>query len=161
MKKVLLIAFILVLLVGGVFMYIKATPPLLTGTIAKSEDKQTVVIGLGNKGFSDLEVTHVKVNNHADPNGIKMQVSNPLVGFAVTFDENADEAKNIKYENVEDVKIPKGTIPEDIWVKQDEGTVTEEDTIYGLTVTHHEEVHNVHIKYRYLGMLFNETLILD
>lgn len=161
MKKVLLIAFILVLLVGGVFMYIKATPPLLTGTIAKSEDKQTVVIGLGNKGFSDLEVTHVKVNNHADPNGIKMQVSNPLVGFTVTVDENADEAKKIEYKEVEEVKILEGTIPEEIWKKQDEGTATEDDIIYGLVVTHHEEIHNVHIKYRYLGIMFNETLILD
>ncbi|NLY78419.1 MAG: hypothetical protein GX072_00525 [Lysinibacillus sp.] len=161
MKKALLIAFILVLLVGGVFMYIKATPPLLTGTIFKSEDKQTVVIGIGNKGFSDLKVTHVKVNNHADPNGTKIQVSNALLGFAGTFDEHAEATKNIDYKNVEDVSIPKGTVPEEIFEKQDEGTATEEDTIYGLTVTHHEEIHNVHIKYRYLGILFNETLILD
>ncbi|WP_339288304.1 hypothetical protein [Ureibacillus sp. FSL K6-0786] len=161
LKKILLVAFILVLLIGGFFIYIKVTPPLVTGTIFKGQDHHTVVIAIGNKGIGDLEITSVKVNNHADPNEIKIQVSNVLVGFAGTIDENSVAASHIQYFNIEDISIPKGTIPEELLKKFDEGSATEKDTIYGLTVNHHEDIHNVHIKYRYLGILFNETVVLD
>lgn len=161
LKKLLLVAFIFVVLIGGVFIYIKLTPPLLIGTIAKSEDQQTVIIGLGNKGFSALQVEDVKVNNHTSPDDTKIQVSNALAGFVLTDDENNASEKNIEYKNVDEVTIEKGTIPKEIFAKQDEGTATAEDPIYGLTVKHYEEIHNVHIIYRYFGIQLSKTISLD
>lgn len=161
LKKILLFALIFVILICGIFIYIKATPPLATRTVFNSEDNKTVVVALGNKGFGELKVTGVKVNNNADPNVAKMQVSNALEGFKGTIDEKSEARENIEFKNIQDVSIPKGTVPENVLQKQGERKATVDDTIYGLTVNHHEEIHNIHIKYRYFGILFNETIILD
>lgn len=150
LKKLLLAALIFVLLFGGFFIYLKAVPPLLTGTIVKSEDGQTVVIALGNKGFRDLKVTGVKVNNYADPADLKMQVGQSSEDLMATIEEDPGDGKSIEFKNVEDVSIPKGTNPEE-----------RQEKVYGLTVNHQEPIHNVHIKYRYFGILFNDTIILD
>lgn len=156
MKKLLLFAFVFVILIGGAFFYIKATPPLVTGAIYKTEDEKTIVIEIGNKGFADVKVTHVKVNNHGDPNSISIQESNALEGFVL----NPEANEKIEFKNVEEVSIPKKHIPEEIDAKQDEGKATEEDKIYGLTVTHHEHISNLHIKYKYLGIVFNKNVLV-
>lgn len=146
LKKLLSVVLLLVLFIGGFFIYLKAAPPLVTGTIEKSEDNRSVVIEIGNKGLKDLKVTSVRINNNANPKDVKIQVSNQQKDLAALTDGRG-EAENL--EGIENISISKGTNPE------------EKGTGYRLIVSYDEGIHNVHIKYRYFGILFNDTVEIE
>lgn len=146
MKKLLFFALIFVLLIGGVFFYLKVSTPIVTSSIVRSDDGKTVVVGIGNKGFTHLKVTHVKVNNHADPNVTKYQVKNDQEGFIASTDSK--DMKNMEMKDLKEVVISKGT-------------TKDKDIKYGLTVNHYEPIHSLHIKYNYLGIGYNETITFD
>lgn len=146
LKKLLSVVLLLVLFIGGFFIYLKAAPPLVTGTIEKSEDNRSVVIEIGNKGLKDLKVTSVRINNNANPKDVKIQVSNQQKDLAA-LTEGRGETENL--EGIENISISKGTNPE------------EKGTGYRLIVSYDEGIHNVHIKYRYFGILFNDTVEIE
>ncbi len=152
MKKTILISvFILVVISIGIFSYIKFNPPLVSGTIASSGDIKFVVISIGNKGFSNIKINDVKVNNNEEPQDKKIQLSNPLKGFIVADDFNG-EAREYGITNIKDVLIEPNTSPSSQLDKVNNGTATEDDESYGLSVIHNKAVNMVTIKYSYLGL---------
>ncbi len=63
-----MISFLIVAIVSiGLFTFIKSNPPLVSGTVGSSGDKHTVVVEIGNKGFSDVNIKSVFINNNAVP----------------------------------------------------------------------------------------------
>ena len=54
------------------------------GTLASSGDSKSVVVGVGNKGFQNVKILDVVVNNNDIPVETKIQVSNALQGFVIT-----------------------------------------------------------------------------
>jgi hypothetical protein len=149
LKKLLLVALIFVVLAGGFFIYLKSAPPLTTGDIEIGENHDSVVIELGNKGFRDLKVDSVQINNHAVPKDAKIQVGKSLKDFAAAVDEDPEAGEDAELKEIDEVSIPKGTNP------------GESSTKYSLKVSHDEDIHNVHIRYRYFGILFSETVVLN
>ena len=150
----------LAIIIGGFYFFIKINSPLEIGTLASTEDNNSVVVGVGNKGFREIKILDVTVNNGEKPMKTRLQVSNALQGFIITNDDTDEKAKN-GFTDIGKVAIKTGTSPSSNFEKLDNGTATKNDEIYGITVFHNEEVNKVHIKYKYLGILFNETVILN
>ncbi|WP_226528890.1 hypothetical protein [Metabacillus niabensis] len=161
MKKTILIPiFILVVLLIGIFSFIKINPPLVSGTIASSGDLTFVVISIGNKGFSHVKINDVLVNNNEEPKDKNIQLSNPLKGFIVA--ENFDgEAREYGITNINDVLIEANTSPSSQLDKVNNGTATEDDKSYGLSVIHNKEINLVTINYRYLGLSFEKRVPIN
>ncbi|NRS49098.1 hypothetical protein [Brevibacillus sp. HB2.2] len=159
-KRLWVSILLLAIVVGGFYSLVKGNPPLDIGTRASSEDHKSVVVGMGNKGFGEVKIIDVSVNNDETPSKTKVQVSNALQGFIITDDFDNPGSKPYGFQNLEDVAIKAGTSPSAYFKKMDEGTATKNDEIYGLSVVHHEAIDRVHVKYSYLGMTFDEIGIL-
>ncbi|MFD1706141.1 hypothetical protein ACFSCZ_05140 [Siminovitchia sediminis] len=56
-------ALLLIIIIGEGYFFLKFNPPLEIGTLASSEDNRSVVGGVGNKGFSEVKLLDVSVNN--------------------------------------------------------------------------------------------------
>ncbi|MFZ3579154.1 hypothetical protein ACOI1D_14575, partial [Virgibacillus sp. DJP39] len=79
MRKIIQISILIFVVISiGLFSFIKSNPPLMSGTIGSSGDKQVIVISIGNEGFSDVEIKDVLINNNEEPLDKKIQLSNPL-----------------------------------------------------------------------------------
>lgn len=160
-KKIWIPVLFLAIIIGGVYLFIKINSPLEIGTLASTEDNNSVVVGVGNKGFREIKILDVTVNNGEKPMKTRLQVSNALQGFIITNDDIDEKAKKFGFTDIGKVAIKTGTSPSSNFEKLDNGTATKNDEIYGITVFHNEEVNKVHIKYKYLGISFNETVILN
>ncbi|QUW23559.1 hypothetical protein JSQ81_08675 [Sporosarcina sp. Marseille-Q4063] len=160
-SKIWIPVLFLAIIIGGVYLFLKFNPPLEVGTLASTEDKKSVVVGAGNKGFRDIKILDVKVNNGDKPMKTRLQVSNALQGFIITNDDTEEKASKFGFTDIGKVAIKTGTSPSSNFEKLDNGTATKNDEIYGISVFHNEEVNKVYIKYNYLGISFNETVILN
>lgn len=158
-KEIWIPVLCLAIIIGGFYLFIKINSPLEIGTLASTEDNNSVVVGVGNKGFREIKILDVTVNNGEKPMKTRLQVSNALQGFIITNDDTDEKAKKNGFTDIGKVAIKTGTSPSSNFEKLDNGTATKNDEIYGITVFHNEEVNKVHIKYKYLGISFNETVI--
>ncbi|MBK3496544.1 hypothetical protein JFL43_17110 [Viridibacillus sp. YIM B01967] len=156
-KKPLILVLMFAIISIGIFSLVKSNPPLVSGTIATSGDKHTVVVVIGNKSFSDVQIKEVLINNNEKPLKQKIQLSNPLKGFIISDDIDGEE-RDYEFINIEDVKIQSKTSPSTQLEKANNGTATESDKSYGLTVFYNKEISKVIIKYSYLGLSFGETV---
>ncbi|MFJ7737260.1 hypothetical protein ACIQ2D_13100 [Lysinibacillus sp. NPDC097287] len=150
MKKII-VGLILVLFIGVIFC-LRVNPPLEYGTIASNSEYTSVIIGLGNTGFNDIQVTEVYVNNDKTPSEVKMQIVHPDEAFIVTDDFSSSEVASYKFFSLMDTKIKKGTIIGEVYERQDKKQVKEDDRIYGLTILNEQPIYKATIQYRYLGM---------
>ncbi|MGI8387748.1 hypothetical protein [Robertmurraya sp. P23] len=68
MKKIILTSVIILVSISiGLFIFITSNPPLVIGTVGTSKDKHTVMVEIGNKGFRDVRITNVLINNNELP----------------------------------------------------------------------------------------------
>ena len=159
-NKLWILVLFLVIIIGGIYFFTKFNPPLEIGTLASSRDNKSVVIGVGNKGFREVKILDITVNNDEKPMKAKLQVSNALDGFVITDEDTNEEAKKYNFIDIDKVAIKSGTSPSISLEKLDKGKATKNDEIYGVSIFHNEEVNKVHIKYSYLGISFSKTVIL-
>lgn len=158
LKKTLVIIVVLTVITIGIgFVFLKLNNPLTGGTIAWTQEKKTALVGVGNKmPFGEIQIDSVLVNNDNQPTNIKVQVSNPLKGFVLTDNINEEKESEITFQNLNTVRLQGKTDPEKQLNKVDEGTVTKNDITYAIMVTHNQEINEVIVKYRYLGITFKE-----
>ncbi len=162
MKKIITgVVLSLIILFISAYYFIKFNPPLEIGTLASSSDHKSVVVGIGNKGFRNVKIVEVLVNNKEIPLTAKLQVSNALQGLILTDDYKSVEAKSFGFTNIDKAAIKIGTSQSERFEELDDGTASKSDEIYGVSVIHNEEINNVHIKYNYLGISFNRTVIIN
>ncbi|MFK9092708.1 hypothetical protein [Bacillus salipaludis] len=147
---------VIILLVGS-FIYIKLNPPLVGGNVGTGDENHIVLVGVGNKGFKDIKITEVLINQNKQPQKLKVQVSNSLKGFMIgdPFDARAQEYGAT---DLESVTIQPKTSPQLQLDKVNNGTATEKDVIYGITIAQDQPIQTVIIKYRYLGLSFVKTI---
>ncbi|MGE7622033.1 hypothetical protein ACQKMD_02910 [Viridibacillus sp. NPDC096237] len=158
-KKHWVTVLILALAFGGVYSFVLINPPLEIGTLGTAVGNKSVVIGIGNKGFREVKIIEVSVNNNEKPSKTKVQVSNALQGFIIT--DNNNESKKYGFKNIEDVSIKANTSPAATYKKLDDGTASKKDDIYGISVFHSEAINQVIIKYSYFGISFNKTVLFN
>ncbi|MBX0358647.1 hypothetical protein [Halobacillus sp. Nhm2S1] len=160
MKKVSMMIVLMIAVCSiGILSFIRFHTPLVSGAIASSADKQSVVISIGNQGFSHIKIHDVQINNDEEPVDKKIQVSHPLQGFIIAdrFDGSAIE---YGLTDIKDVTIKPNTSPSSQLEKLNNGTATKEDLSYGLTIINNQEIREVMISYSYLGMAFEKSVSL-
>ncbi len=157
--KKIIVGLIIVIFIGIIF-WIKVNPPLESGTIASNSEYTSVIVGLGNKGFSDIQITKVYINNGETPTKVKMQINHPDKGFVVTNDFSSSEATAYNFVSLTDAKVAKRTIISDMYEKQDKKQVKEDDKIYGLTILNERPIYKAEIHYRYLGLSYQTEISL-
>ncbi|GAA0358355.1 hypothetical protein [Bacillus horti] len=160
-KKVLVTVALVILLLAGSYTYLKVNPRLVATQTGYTTDRQIQVIGVGNKGlFGDIQIKEVLINNNVVPSNAKLQISNPLVGLTVTDRFFNEEQSTILFEDFHSVSLQTGTVPSDQIVKLREGTATEEDILYAISIVHDNPIEEVTIKYHHLGISHKKTLSL-
>jgi len=158
--KKIIVGLIIVSFIGIIF-WIKVSPPLQSGTIASDRESTSVVVGVGNKGFSDIQITKVYINNGETPTEVKMQINHPDKGFVITDDFSSSEAATYNFVSLTDAKIAKRTLISDMYEKQDQKQVKEDDKIYGLTILNEQPIYKVDIHYRYLELSYETKISLN
>ncbi|VEF46143.1 Uncharacterised protein [Bacillus freudenreichii] len=88
-------ALLLIIIIGEGYFFLKFNRPLEIGTLASSEDNRSVVGGVGNKGFSEVKLLDVSVNNKEKPLITRLHVSNATQGFIIIDDDTNELGKNI------------------------------------------------------------------
>ena len=163
MSKKLWIPIVSVLvLIAGIYAFLKLYPPLETGTIASNLDQTLYLVGVGNRGLSTIQLVNVTVNaDEAVPTEAKVQTCDALTGFTLTEDYRTEELNGCGVRDLKDVVIKKATSPAKTFAKHDEGTVTKEDLIYGVTVKDDLPIHTVNIEYRYFGIPLRKDVVLN
>lgn len=158
MKKLLVLMVILAALVAATFVFLKFNPPLVISTLVSNDERPSVIVSVGNKGWTDIQLLDVAVNDHETPTEAKVQMSNAPQGFTLLDDFQGQLAEQYGVVDIDEAVIKTGTEPSLIFAKQDNGTATEADEIYGISINHDEDIHTVHIKYSYFGIsLFEEV----
>ncbi|GGI11498.1 hypothetical protein [Gottfriedia solisilvae] len=157
-KIVIVLAIVILLILIGIKPIMKRNPPLEIGTIAWLEKKNGVVIQVGNKGWKKIDITEVSVNTNERPLNVKIQVNNALKPLIVTDSFINKEAKNYVFKNINSISIEPNTSPSYILEKENNGTLTGKDKIYGISVLHDESINKIIIKYRYLSLQFEKEL---
>ncbi|WOV83856.1 hypothetical protein PGH26_13380 [Sporosarcina jeotgali] len=162
MSKKLWIPIVSVLvLIAGIYTFLKLYPPLETGTIASNLDQTLYLVGVGNRGLGTIQLVNVTVNVEETPTEAKVQTCDALTGFTLTDDYRTEELNGCGVRDLKDVVIKKGTSPAKTFAKHDEGTVTKEDLIYGVTVKNDLPIQTVNIEYRYFGIPLRKVVELD
>lgn len=165
MKRIILVAVILIVVFGGVYAYLKSNPPLETGTLGTSSDRHHVTLEIGNKNIvGDIHIEDVLINSNVRSDEVKIQVSNPLKGFIIAdVSDGVDgpEESEYTFKSIQDVSIASDTGPESQLDKVYGGTATEKDKSYAITVSHDNAVVNLTIIYRYLGITYEEDVALE
>lgn len=160
-KKLWISVLILGITIAGLYYFVKFNPPLVIGALGLSEDYKSVIVEVGNKGFREVKILDVVVNNNEKPSKTKVQVSNAIQGFIITDNFNNNESKKYGFTNIEDTTIKVDTSPKTQLEKLDNGTATSNDEIYGISVIHNESIIKVDIRYSYLGITFNKTVPIN
>lgn len=156
MRKTVIISILVsAIVLIGFFVFIKLNQPLESGTISIGtlEDQQLLMLEIGNKGFGDIQIKRVVVNDSEEPVDTKIQVSNPLKGFIIPGNFTAKGNTDIK-----DVELLPRTSPSTNLEKVNNGTATEKDHSYGLTLINRNPIYEVIIYYTYLGLSFEKKI---
>lgn len=158
MKKVVIVCISLVILfLVGVYSYLKVSQPLVAVQSAYTLDKQVVLVSVGNKNpFGEIEIQEVLVNNMTKPTKVIVQVSNNAKGFILSDDNNSEEARKYTFKELDEVKLQAKTDPQ----VRNEGIANSEDPIYAVTISHQNSIDNVIIKYRYLGISHEKSILI-
>lgn len=155
MNKIVVSAVLIVtLLIVGAGMWLQKTPPLESGSFSTNGDRTSIIIELGNKGFRDIQLTDVWINNKEVPTDVKMQINTAEQGFVLVDTFHSPEAKNVHFVNLKDGYIKKGTIEEQL-------DVPASKNVYGLSILNEQPIASVEIHYRYLGMSYAVELDTD
>lgn len=159
MKKVVL--GLIILLFIGIISWTRLNPPLEKNLLARSSDYTSIIIGMGNNGLRDIQVTEVYVNQGEKPSDVKMQINHPDVGFIIADDFESPDAAAANFVDLTEAMIKKGTINSELLERQDKNQVREDDRIYGLSILNGEPINNVTVHYRYLGMPYKVVMDVE
>lgn len=159
MKKVVL--GLIILLFIGIISWTRLNPPLEKNLLARSNNYTSIIIGMGNNGLRDIQVTKVYVNHGEKPSDVKMQINHPDVGFFIADDFESPDVAAANFVDLSEAKIKKGTINSELLERQDKNQVREDDRIYGLSILNSKPINNVTVHYRYLGMPYKVEMDVE
>ncbi|QHT48546.1 hypothetical protein QRD89_18985 [Halobacillus sp. ACCC02827] len=151
------VAFVLILLLISFIGFLKLNPPLAHGSIGTTEDKQTVIVAVGNQNWiGDIQITNVATNNKETPSNVKMQISDSDKGFILT-DTYALVDESYDMQDYETIVLGPDTSPLSS-KKVAAATDSNPSTIYGLSISQDTSIDRIEVSYRYFGLSFIETI---
>jgi hypothetical protein len=103
-------------------------------------------VAVGNKSrLAKINIEKVLVNNNNEPSKIKIQESNPLRGFIISSNFEGKEESKYNFRDLKSVSLQTETDPQKQLNKINNGTATEEDKIYAITINHDENNVNLYM----------------
>lgn len=152
MKKNFFISlFIIVVLLGSLFLYLKMHQPLsYSGITNYAEDDKKRVIEIVNTGFVNVELNTVLVNGR-DKGKVELGVgrSNHMI-----MGSGLDEDPTITFHSIDEFPIKPESNSEDSAERINQDGL-QSIKFYGIRIFGHEEPKVITIKYKYLGMPFS------
>ncbi|MDX1805865.1 MAG: hypothetical protein R3267_02410 [Paenisporosarcina sp.] len=152
MKKNFFISiFIIIVLVGSLFLYLKTHPPLsYSGITDYTEDEKKRVIEIENTGFVNVELNAVLVNGR-DKGKVELGVSR---SNHIIMGSGLDEDPAITFHSIDEFPIKPQSNSEERAEKINKDEL-QSIKFYGIRIFGHEEPKVITIKYKYLGMPFS------
>ncbi|NER43783.1 hypothetical protein G3M54_26880 [Bacillus megaterium NBRC 15308 = ATCC 14581] len=81
MRKIFLIASILIVVFVGVYTFVKMSASLEAKAAGFAKNKKVQLISIGNKGsLGDIQIEQIRINGNKTPEYAKIQVSNDKKG---------------------------------------------------------------------------------
>ncbi|MEH7351783.1 hypothetical protein [Gottfriedia acidiceleris] len=157
-KIVIVLAIIILIILIGFKPFVKRNPPLEISIVGWTEKKHGVVIQIGNKGWKKFRISDVLINTNDHPLNVKIQVNNAQKPLIITDSFTDKESKNYVFKNLNSISIEPNTSPSYILGKENNGTTTKKDKIYGITVLNDKAINKIIIKYRYLSIPFEKEI---
>lgn len=154
-KKILILFLILLVLLLIALIALSNYQALRISGITQSMDNQMVVLELENKGWSDIELLHVTINETQIPDRSELGVS---YSSRLVIGSELDEDPNIKFHaNLHEIKITPSA-------KDERGLLTpsrNKPTDYGLRLSNINKINNVTIKYKHFGWVYDKQVDLE
>lgn len=159
MKKLVIAIVFVIFLLGGAYLYLIVNKPLISSLSAWTSDKHIMLVEVGNKSkYGNIHFQKVLVNNDVSPSNVQIQVNHTRTGFVITDRFEGEDVKKYNFKDIQSVPIPAGHSSQKQHDKIEEGTATEEDKIYAITIRHDSEVQKIIIQYRYMGLSYEEVI---
>ncbi|MGE8205895.1 hypothetical protein ACQKP0_15175 [Heyndrickxia sp. NPDC080065] len=161
MKKIVIAAVLILIILCGVFAYLKNSDPLDVGAIATStfDNKHILLVEVGNKSnFSKIHIEEVLINNRVKPSNLKLQISTPLKGFTISDSNEGNEEKGYIFKDLQNVSLLPNTTTQKQLEKANNGTATDNDKIYAISISDKDKIQEVLIKYRYFGLSYEKVV---
>jgi hypothetical protein len=156
LKKIFLIASILIIVFAGVYTFVKMSASLEAKAAGFAKNKKVQLISIGNKGsLGDIQIERIRINGNKTPEYAKIQVSNDKKGFLLG-DFTSEETKGYTFKNLQSVKLQPHTGPDEQLERLHKGK--ESDQIYALSLADNISIQEVTISYRHLGISHQETI---
>lgn len=140
----------IIIIVLGLFMYIKYNPPLWSPGVSSMRGNASNLVEIVNHGFADIYLEKVFVNNREKPVKVELGVSrtNHLVlGAGLDVDPYVTFHNIRVYEVKPELSAEKRKILEE---SKDRKVIKH----YGLYISHDKPLKKIIIIYRYLGFKF-------
>ncbi|WP_088547747.1 hypothetical protein [Paenibacillus aquistagni] len=155
-KKILILFLTLLVLLLIVLIALSNYQALRISGITQSMDKQMVVLELENKGWSDIELLHVTINETQIPDRSELGVS---YSSRLIIGSGLDEDPNIKFHaNLHEIKItPSANNDERGLLSPSRNKPTD----YGLRLSNTNKINNVTIKYKHFGWVYDKQVDLE
>jgi len=157
LKKIIVSRLLLIILVVIYIILIKQKTPIEVGMIVPNDNKKGVAIEIGNKGVNNIHLKKIVINTDEDPIKTNIQIRNGLQEFDTSDLFDFEKAKNVKIQSME---IKPNTSPKNLKMKINNGAASAKEKVYDLSVLNNKKINRITIKYRYLGVSFEQVIRL-
>lgn len=154
LKRIIVSVLLLIILVVAYVVLIKQKPPIETGRIVPSDNGKGIAIEIGNIGVSEIHLKKLLINNEEVPKRTKIRVG---VGFQ-EYDSSEVFDFEKQHTKVQSIVLKPDTSPKNLIKKQIQGTTSAKDKVYELSILHSKKINRITIKYRYLGVSFEQVI---
>ena len=156
-RKWLLISGVIIVSVAAAFIvFVINQSPLKVNSITSVNDgNKIIVLGLVNKGYFDVELIDVMVNNNISLQKVELGVSHSLHAVA---GGGLDEDPDIKFVPIIEHKIKPDLSPEEKRVKTESKNYP---IHYGIRMLSNDPITDVKVKYKYFGYTYTKSVTLD
>jgi hypothetical protein len=136
---------------------IKQKTPIEVGMIVPNDNKKGVAMQIGNKGIANIHLKKIVVNSDGAPKKTNIRVRNGLQEFDLSELFDFEKGKKI---NIQSMEIKPNTSPKNLKMKLNQGSASAKDKVYDLSVLCNKKITRITIKYRYLGVSFEQVIRL-
>jgi hypothetical protein len=110
---------------------------------------QGIVLDISNKGFTDLKLEKVYINENEDPEVAELGITRTN-SIVQRFTQSDNEKYGISFHKIDDFEVRVGLKPKQ---RQDLSNDKDEIELYGVWIqTYGKPVYKITIRYRYLGI---------
>lgn len=143
------------LLLSSILLYLLflRPTPIKVGGFTSFTDENTMIFEVINKGFADVELLDVRVNNGMKPTKAELGVSYSLhlVGGG-----GLDEDPDIKFVDIREMPLKPELLPDEKRAALNQGSRIPLN--YGVRLYNDEPITQIEVKYRYWGITFTREM---